>query len=812
MGEHFPANEIERLQTRLTRLAEEQANLQLVIRLIEQLNPLPGLDNMVQAMLQSIVETIGGTNSKLYYWMEATLHYADVFGTQKILAGIDDPFVAQVAARKSFLELTADSAAALLQGDVTPDAWTWGFPLLVGQELVGVVKLENLHLSGASLSRHLPIFFSHAALILSNEIRSHARRKIEAALAESEARFRRFVKVVPVPLAHALDNGVIQYVNDRFVQVFGYTLEDIPTIDAWWRQAYPDEDYRRWVVSTWDSAVQAAAEAGQDIQPIEYRVTCKNGEVRIMEISGVTLGDELLATFIDLTARKQTEAELTQHRHHLEQLVEERTSQLVQARDAAESANRAKSSFLSNMSHELRTPLNAILGFAQLLEHDQRLPFDMRHNVETINRAGRHLLALINDVLEISRIEAGRTRIQKEGFELEDCLRAISGIIRIRAEAKGLAFSVERRGALPRFVVGDAHHLSQVLINLLGNAVKYTDQGTVTLRLTPGDHGPTQEPGVGDSSRPLASLEDLIRFEVIDSGPGIAAEDQQRIFKPFYQTESGIAKGEGTGLGLAISQEFVRLMGGNIELRSQPGQGSVFAFTLPLPATEAPAPMSAATRRVVGLAPQQSRRRVLVAEDNADNRELICRLLQNAGFEVSAVQNGRQAIEAFQAWRPDAVCMDMRMPVLDGYQAARAIRALPEGDRVKIVAITASVFQEDRNHILSAGCDDMLAKPLDIDLLLQRLGEWLNLQLRYAEVERGAVASAPGDGNATPDLSGVDAATRTELVQAAEMLDAEAVQVIIERLRPEHPALAQTLAAWVDVYRFDAITALCRDQ
>lgn len=481
--------------------------------------------------------------------------------------------------------------------------------------------------------------------------------------------------------------------------------------------------------------------------------------------------------------------------HHHEQELEARVVQLqrqeqalADARDAAEAANRAKSVFLANMSHELRTPLNAILGFAQLMERDPALAENHRHELETIHRSGRHLLALINDVLEISRIEAGRTAVHNEDFDLADSLRSIEEMIRVRAELKGLDFTIEHAGRIPRYVYGDAHHLRQVLLNLLGNAVKYTDQGSITLRLAPSA--------------------DNIHFEVIDSGPGIAPEDQVRIFQAFYQTEAGAAKGEGSGLGLTISREFVRLMGGELGVDSVPGLGSVFGFTLPLPEADAPA-LAAPQQRIVGLADDQPSVRVLVAEDHADNRELIALLLGSAGFEVRGVENGRQAVEAFQSWQPQFIWMDMRMPVLDGYDATKTIRSLPGGQNVKIAALTASAFREDQNAILAAGCNDMLAKPVDEYRLFQVMGEQLGLRFRYADAATANPAAA-GQSNTALDLSPLSAELRAEMAHAADLLDAEAIQAIIERMRPEQPELARAIAAWVDAYRFDTVANLCR--
>ena len=463
--------------------------------------------------------------------------------------------------------------------------------------------------------------------------------------------------------------------------------------------------------------------------------------------------------------------------------------QLSAARDAAEAANRAKSVFLANMSHELRTPLNAILGFSQLMERDQRLPSDVNHNLQTINRAGRHLLALINDVLEISRIEAGRTSIQNAPFDLLQTVATIEEMIRPRVEQKGLVFAVERSGGIPHYVDGDANRLRQVLINLLGNAVKYTDRGRVGLK--------------------IAASGDNVSFDIADTGIGIAADEHERVFQPFYQTESGIAKGEGTGLGLAISLEFVRLMGGELTVESGLGQGSVFRFSLPL--IEVAAPLVATRqRRVLGLMPGQDAVRILVAEDNGDNQELIACLLTNAGFEVRVAENGQRAVELFQAWRPHLIWMDMRMPVMDGYRAAQQIRTLPGGGAVKIVALTASAFQENRQAILAAGCDDMLAKPIDETRLYLLMADMLGLRYRYAD---DGLSAAAGDGMLPANRSlsgGLPAPLRARLLAAAELLDVDAVLEIVDDMLADYPEAAHLIGEWVGDYRFDKLIELCR--
>ncbi|MFA5082570.1 MAG: ATP-binding protein [Hydrogenophilaceae bacterium] len=455
---------------------------------------------------------------------------------------------------------------------------------------------------------------------------------------------------------------------------------------------------------------------------------------------------------------------------------------LQRAKEAAETANRAKSVFLANMSHELRTPLNAILGFAQIMARDTAVEASHRRELETIDRAGHHLLSLINDVLEISRIEAGRTTIQNETFDLTETLAAIEDMIRVRADAKGLALKVTCHGELHPYVMGDAPHLRQVLINLLGNAVKYTDQGEVGLHVHPLD---------GD-----------VRFEVTDTGPGIAADEQERIFQAFYQTEAGIRKGEGTGLGLTISREFVRLMGGEIAVASAPGQGSRFSFTLPLPATGAPEP-AGQPGRVTGLEAGHPVWRILVVEDNPDSREFISRLLGDVGFQVRSAENGQEAVAMFESWRPHFIWMDMRMPVLDGYQATRQIRAMPGGRDVHIAALTASAFQEDRDGILAAGCDEMVRKPIEQDRLFAVMAKLLGVRFTYAE------AVAPASLRHDIDLSALPAAARKELGIAAEMLDMEAARAVVERLSAEYPDLARDIAGLIDGYRFDRLAELC---
>jgi CheY-like chemotaxis protein len=423
-----------------------------------------------------------------------------------------------------------------------------------------------------------------------------------------------------------------------------------------------------------------------------------------------------------------------------------------------------------------------VLGFSQLLQNDSEIGTESRKKLATINRSGQHLLALINDVLEISRIEAGRSVAAPEAFDLFDLLNSIEEMIRVRADAKGLRFLVEHGADLPAFAKGDGPHLKQVLINLLGNAVKYTEQGSVSLQVSRGN---------GD-----------ILFVVADTGPGIAADEQERIFQPFYQTEAGIAKGDGTGLGLAISREYTRMMGGRLTVASRPGEGCIFSLSLALPET-ASTLAKASSGRVVGLAEGQDELRILVVDDKADNRELVRQLLEMAGFIVHTADNGQQAIDVFQHWQPHFIWMDMRMPVLDGYAATRQIRALPGGDTVRIVALTANAFEEDRREIMAAGCDDLVRKPLEEGRLFAVMGELLGLRYRHTE---DATSAQPASEQ---DLSVLPAAVRQQLKIAAEALDLETMQQLVTQLHAAHPDLAAALEVLLQGYRFDRIGQLC---
>jgi signal transduction histidine kinase/CheY-like chemotaxis protein len=506
-------------------------------------------------------------------------------------------------------------------------------------------------------------------------------------------------------------------------------------------------------------------------------------------IGAVPVAQVLRALRVALKQSRNSERELAQYRHHLEELVKQRTAELVQARDEAEAANRAKTAFLANMSHELRTPLNAILGFS-VLARDRATSEQQVRDLDAITRSGEHLLALINDLLDMSKIEVGGEVLRMGALEVGGLVRDVAGMMGERAEKKHLALIVEAPAAsMP--VQADGAKLRRILINLASNAIRYTDRGSVTLRV--------------NSRTTDAAGHLLLRFEVEDTGIGIAAEDQTRIFDAFVQLDIS-RKQRGTGLGLTITRRLVELMDGTIHLESAPGLGSRFVVELPVePAPELDVPgQAAAHSRIIGLEPRQPEFRVLIVEDEADNWIVLDRILRSAGFQVKIAEDGEQGIEDFQAWRPHFIWMDLLMPKLGGIEATRIIRGLPGGPEVKIAAVTASGLLANRDEVLAAGFDDYVCKPYRPEDILECLARHLNLRYRREEVTP-LPAIEPQEELSVAELGALPLELRAGLREAVVTLDSGRISEAIRRVAERDAILGGVLQQMAKRYAYTAM-------
>ncbi|MBH8563739.1 PAS domain S-box protein [Nostoc sp. CENA67] len=518
----------------------------------------------------------------------------------------------------------------------------------------------------------------------------------------------------------------------------------------------------------------------------------------------------------------------------------QRQSQALQeAVIAADAANRAKSEFLANMSHELRTPLNAILGFTQVMSHDKSLSREHQQNLTIINRAGEHLLNLINDILEMSKIEAGRTTLNVISFDLIHLLQSLQEMLHFRAASKKLELIFEYSPDIPQYVQIDESRLRQVLLNLLGNAIKFTISGSVTLRVSVVS---SQWSVVSNNKQlPTHNGQLTLHFEVQDTGPGISPQEIDLLFEAFGQTESGRKSQHGTGLGLAISRKYVQLMGGDITVSSKLGVGSTFSFDIQIGVARASEIQIHQTQRqVIGLAPEQKEYRILVVDDVTDNRIVLVKLLEIIGFAVREAGNGQQAIAQCLEWQPHLIFMDMRMPVMDGYEATRKIKArqmerwkdgeetLPHPPHFSylahscvidaypiIIALTANAFEEQREAMMKAGCDDLINKPFREEEILEKISKYLGVKYIYQE-ESNQILDARQQTqeqiltseDLLPLLSQMSDEWLAQVYNAAAQCSDDLIFQLIEQIPSENTLLKKYLTDLANNFQFDKIMEL----
>ncbi len=567
--------------------------------------------------------------------------------------------------------------------------------------------------------------------------------------------------------------------DDQMYRLFGIEKENSESpYETWLSVIHPDDKERV------NLEMQNAFRGEKDFNT-EFQVCWTDGTIHNIRALATVQNNEsahpvrMIGTTWDITKEKRTEAII------------------LKAWQDAEHANKAKSVFLANMSHEIRTPLNAIIGFSQLMNRDKLLSEAQKEYNNSIIRAGEHLLALINDILELSKMEAGRLELNSRNVDLKALLADIQMMFKGPAQSKHLRFIFETSPELPRFIIVDENKLRRIFINLISNAIKFTDEGGVAVRIR-----------MDNTSR----NKNMLVAEIQDSGPGIAENESAKLFKHFVQTSTGINKSSGSGLGLALSRELALLMGGDISFVSETGKGSVFTFQVEVKIGEAVAIPSIINRRVIGIENQVKKYRILVVDDKEENLQVVVNLLNLVGFETNEAFNGQEAIAKFETWNPHLILMDMRMPVMDGYEATRLIKLTEKGKRTPIIALSASSFNDEWQKSISLGMQGHIRKPFRESEFFGIIGDVLGIRFIYEEELPSAADEYFIDTIDNEVISKNITKLPNDLVlqmrNALSVADLDLLIELINRIDTDNSDLARHLLTLANNYDYDFLKQL----